>query len=145
MTGLLVVDASVATSWIVKEAISPQTVLLFAAGKTLIAPDLLVAEVGNAVWKAERRGNATALQVSSAATILRQAILDFEPTLPLLPAAAALARELNHPIYDCFYLALAQREGAELATADARMAALCARKKIAARLIVPAQPSAPSE
>lgn len=144
MTGVLVVDASIATSWIVKEAISPQAVTLFSAGETLIAPDLLVAEVGNAVWKAERRGNATALQVSSAVVILRQAMSDFEPTLPLLPAAAALARELNHPIYDCFYLALAQREGAELATADARMAALCARKAIPARLILPPQPSAPS-
>jgi predicted nucleic acid-binding protein len=39
---------------------------------------------------------------------------------------------LRHPIYDCFYLALAQREGASLVTADNKMlgAAKQARVKV---------------
>ena len=37
------------------------------------------------------------------------------------PEGVALARELDHPVYDCFYLALAEREGVQLLTADARL------------------------
>ena len=38
-------------------------------------------------------------------------------------AAMALAIRLKHPIYDCFYLALAERERCALVTADARLIA----------------------
>jgi predicted nucleic acid-binding protein len=35
----------------------------------------------------------------------------------------ALAIRLKHPIYDCFYLALAERKRCALVTADARLIA----------------------
>jgi predicted nucleic acid-binding protein len=35
--------------------------------------------------------------------------------------ASDLAQELDHPVYDCFYLALAEREGVPLVTADVRL------------------------
>lgn len=35
--------------------------------------------------------------------------------------ALALACHLNHPVYDCLYLALARREAALLLTADQRL------------------------
>jgi predicted nucleic acid-binding protein len=40
------------------------------------------------------------------------------PDEPDLPAAARLALELAHPIYDCLYLALAKRQNVPLVTAD---------------------------
>ena len=40
--------------------------------------------------------------------------------LQLVPAASRLAADLGHPIYDCFYLALAIQEKAPLITADQR-------------------------
>jgi predicted nucleic acid-binding protein len=39
----------------------------------------------------------------------------------LLPAAARLAVELGHPVYDCVYLALAALHAVPLATADKRL------------------------
>jgi predicted nucleic acid-binding protein len=33
----------------------------------------------------------------------------------------ALAQRLDHPVYDCFYVALAQRERARLLTFDERL------------------------
>ncbi len=41
----------------------------------------------------------------------------------LADSAAELCIILNHPVYDCFYLALARSEGAPLVTADKRLAA----------------------
>jgi predicted nucleic acid-binding protein len=37
--------------------------------------------------------------------------------------------ELDHPVYDCFYLALAERERAPLISADKRLLAAAQRSK----------------
>nr|WP_294519284.1 type II toxin-antitoxin system VapC family toxin [uncultured Rhodopila sp.] len=39
----------------------------------------------------------------------------------LAPRAVTISRELDHPVYDCFYLALAEAREATLVTADARL------------------------
>ena len=39
----------------------------------------------------------------------------------------ALACHLDHPVYDCLYLALARREAAVLLTADQKLMALAAQ------------------
>jgi predicted nucleic acid-binding protein len=41
--------------------------------------------------------------------------------------ALALACHLDHPVYDCLYLALARREAAVLLTADQKLMALAAQ------------------
>ena len=46
--------------------------------------------------------------------------------------ALALAIDLKHPVYDCFYLALAERENAPLVTADEAMIAAARKAKIKA-------------
>jgi predicted nucleic acid-binding protein len=40
--------------------------------------------------------------------------------------ALAIAIELRHPAYDCFYLALAERNTSPLVTADDRLIRRCA-------------------
>jgi predicted nucleic acid-binding protein len=55
--------------------------------------------------------------------------------LDLTGEASTLSINLAHPIYDCFYLALAQRESAPLATADDAMIAAARKAKIKVRRI----------
>ena len=50
-----------------------------------------------------------------------------EPDRHLQAEALALACHLDHPVYDCLYLALARREAATLITADRRLQQLAAR------------------
>ena len=50
-----------------------------------------------------------------------------EPDRHLQAEALALACHLDHPVYDCLYLALARREAAVLVTADQRLQQLAAR------------------
>jgi predicted nucleic acid-binding protein len=45
------------------------------------------------------------------------------PLLPLMDDALEIAISINHPVYGCFYLALARRENAPLVTGDKRLAA----------------------
>ena len=46
-----------------------------------------------------------------------------------------LALNLGHPIYDCFYLALAQRQDVPLVTADEAMIAAARKAKVKVRRI----------
>lgn len=118
-----VVDTSVVLKWFVAEDGSERAADLI--GTRLIAPDLLLAELGNALWKKRRRGEIGAEQG-------RRALLDAELSLALMPAvslahrAFAIAVELDRPIYDCHFLALAEQSGRPLITADKRFVDQCA-------------------
>lgn len=133
----MVVDASVAAAWVIREALTPAAMCVLESAAMPIAPELVVSEVGNAVWKAERRAGLPLHQAQRTPEILASAYAELHALLPLLPHAAASARRLNHPIHDCFYLALAQREGLPLATADRRLARLAEAEGIEVRLIAP--------
>lgn len=122
-----VIDASVASKWVLPEPDSDRAAALRSAEPDLIAPSLVAAEIGNALWKAHRRGDTAAVD---AGDMLKVAMAHFSrlvPTEELAGAALRFAIDLRHPIYDCFYLALAEREAATLVTADARL--LAAAKK----------------
>jgi predicted nucleic acid-binding protein len=130
-----VVDASVAVKWILPESGSSAAAALRKLNNDLSAPSLIAVEVGNALWRAVRRGSVTrseALEGFEAALISLQSLIPIEE---LRVRALALAIELRHPIYDCFYLALAQRENALLVTADEVMFTAARKAKIKARRI----------
>lgn len=62
-------------------------------------------------------------EMQRAVTQLPDCFEELTPLRDLVDEAARLSILLNHPIYDCFYLALARREDAPLITADKRLAA----------------------
>lgn len=116
-----VVDASVAVKWLVSEALSEQAALLLARDQPLIAPELLYAEAASALWAMARRGNLSATDARDALDLLADAPITAPCSMrQLLPAAARLAKDLDHPVYDCFYLALALQEQRPVVTADRR-------------------------
>ena len=117
---LLVVDASVALKWVIPEAGSILALALRREHR-FTAPDLLIAECANVLWKQVRREFLTHQQAFAAAELLARADIDLKPMQPLLEAATRIAINLNHPAYDCFYLALAAAEGCPFATADERL------------------------
>jgi predicted nucleic acid-binding protein len=43
------------------------------------------------------------------------------PAVPLLPRALEIAKQFRQTVYDCLYIALAEREGCELASADDKL------------------------
>lgn len=115
----LVIDASVAVKWVVAEAGTDDALVL--RRTRLIAPDLLVAECANILWKKVRRGELTPDEASLAARLLERADIDLKPMRTLLDAASRLAVMLDHPAYDCVYLAFAEAEGCPFVTADDRL------------------------
>jgi predicted nucleic acid-binding protein len=135
---LFVVDASVGLKWLLPvqgEALIEEASSIlrrFTRGEVqLSVPDLFWAEVGNAMWKAVRRGRATQTGAASALADLRQYDLVTVSTLPLLGRAFEMATAFGRTVYDCLYVALAVESGAELITADERLAnSLAARQPV---------------
>lgn len=120
MTGY-VVDASIVVKWFVKEEWSNEAASLLEAEAALIAPELLFAEVCNALWAMHRRGDIGGEDLAEATDALRAAPVGVPFSMRQLAASSArLAIDLDHPVYDCFYLALAVQEQYPVVTADAR-------------------------
>jgi predicted nucleic acid-binding protein len=118
-----VIDASVAAKWLAPEPDSPLAEALL--DDEMIAPDLLFAEVGNILWKKQLRGEMDAAATQVGSRWLLQVPVHVHDSASLLADALALALRLHHPVYDCFYLALAQRVDAPLVTADRQLHARC--------------------
>jgi predicted nucleic acid-binding protein len=116
----LIVDASVAVKWIVAEPLREEALDLLGQND-LVAPELLLAEVRNALVNRVRRRLSTIEQARTAARAFRAIPLLLERTSDQLEQAFDLALALEHPIYDCIYLALALGRGLSLVSADRRL------------------------
>ena len=125
----LVVDASVAAKWVLPEPAADRAAALRDETDDFLAPTLIYAEIGNAVWK---RALWNELSTADALLALESAIGAFTALVPMAELAARateIAIELRHPIYDCFYLALAERERCPMVSADTRLLSAAKRAK----------------
>lgn len=114
-----VVDASVVVKWIVGEAGSDQALRL--RRHQLSAPDLLISECANIVWKKVRLGELSDTEASVAIRLLIRVDIELVPARRLAPRAVQLACLLDHSAYDCMYLALAEVAERPFVTADTRL------------------------
>jgi len=118
----IVVDASVAAKWFLPELHADRALRLFSGRQALIAPDLLIAEFGNIVWKQVRRRTISAEEASQMIEDMRQLPVQIVSSGPLIGAALQLAIATDRTVYDCLYLALAVDRECLLVTADERFA-----------------------
>lgn len=101
----------------------------------LVAPDLMLAEVGNALWKKVRNGEIAPDGVAERIESLPLLLDDVYEIAPRLVPAFRIARQLDHPVYDCIYIALALELGVRLVTADMKLIAKCREGQFAATVI----------
>ena len=115
----LVIDASVAIKWVIEEDGTKEALAL--RRQALAAPDLLVAECAKILRKKVRRKELSEPEAAFAAGLLARADVELVAMRPYLEAATRIAAGLDHPAYDCFYIALAEAEGLSLVTADSTL------------------------
>ncbi|HEV7228424.1 type II toxin-antitoxin system VapC family toxin [Brevundimonas sp.] len=118
---MIVVDASVVIAALLPEAETVAARALL-ADETCVAPDLLVNECVNALWRNVTAGHLLEHEGHEAVAVLTSAGIVLEPSLGLAGRALALSSTLDHPAYDCFYLALAERRAAPMVTLDGKLA-----------------------
>ncbi len=116
----LIVDASVALCWFVKEPATEKANRLIVTKIDLVAPSLMLVELANGLWNRTRRKEIEADLAEAGLREVRRFVPQVFDDAVLAAPALALALELDHPIYDCVYLALARRRSAPLITQDRR-------------------------
>jgi predicted nucleic acid-binding protein len=115
----LVIDASIAVKWVVDESGTPEALELRERAK-LIAPELLIAECANILWKKVQWHELLKEEALLAARLLKGAEIELRPMRSLLDRATRMSIEIDHPAYDCVYLALATETKCQFVTADER-------------------------
>jgi len=115
-----VIDASVLIKTVVEEDGSAQALTLLESGAA-VAPDLIMPECANILWKKIRRGEYTTEEAKLAAQILQRAEFEIAASRMLTGQAVEISAILDHAAYDCVYLALARTRGLRFVTADRRL------------------------
>jgi predicted nucleic acid-binding protein len=115
-----VIDASIAIKWVVEEHGTAEALTLRQKA-VLIAPDLLVPECANILWKKVQRHELLVEEALLAARLLQGAEIELLPMRSLFEIATRISIEIDHPAYDCVYLALADENDCQFVTADERI------------------------
>lgn len=125
MVKTVVVDSSIVIKWFVVESYSTEAFHLldrYQNGElTLLAPDLLYAEIGNIVWKKHRLQGISTTDAQQIIETFCQLSIELTPTASLLKEAYSLAVTYQCTVYDSLYLALSLREQCPLVTADFKL------------------------
>ncbi len=116
-----VVDASVAIKWFVEEDLSEEAAAILDYGEPLFAPELLLAEIGNVLWKKVIRGELAPDRAHEIAGKTEAGIPALFSMRLLNARALHIALTLGHPVYDCFYIACAEMTDSVVVTADERL------------------------
>ena len=125
MSGVVVVDASLAVKWLVREVHSDKAYALahsWAREEVYpMAPYLMPVEVANALYKRVMRKEISLQEASSLLDGLLSTRIELREPAGVHVKAMELAAELKQDaVYDAHYLALAEALNCELWTADER-------------------------
>ncbi len=119
-----VLDASVAVKCFLEEAGSADARRAVADRADWIAPDLVFLEVASVALKAIRRGYIEPAQGAAMVAGADDLFAETVPAADLYADAFRLASTHGLSAYDAAYLALAERRGLQVLTADMRLADL---------------------
>jgi predicted nucleic acid-binding protein len=110
---------------VVREDGHSGALVLLERSLAVVTPDLVFAEAANVVWKKLRRGELTL--PASKRTRRAKPYRNFSP-FPSSETRCASPGRLDHPAYDCLYLALRRKRGNEARNGrPAVLLAYCAR------------------
>lgn len=123
MSGLVVVDASLAFKWLVKEEHSDEALAIAQYWSSQdvrpTAPHFMPVEVANALYKRVVRGELTVEAAKRRINSLVSSGIELRDVPDLHGRALELANELQQrAVYDAHYLALSESLDCELWTAD---------------------------
>lgn len=143
---MIVVDTSVAVKWFVEEPGRDQARQFLDRRHDLAAPDFIIAEVANVLWRRQRLGDIDQAQVDEAVRYLPLFFKRLVSASGLVLDGLRIAREISHSVYDCMFLSLAaDLPNGCLLTADDRFVAKLKSTKYAPLLRTLADLSPASE
>jgi len=116
-----VIDASVIAAAFFQEQFAQVAAALLASDRPLHAPDLVISEVANVIWKRQRRNEIDNTEAAELLADFRTLPLCITSSNELIESALELALRTGRTVYDCLYLALAVRTKSIMVSADKRL------------------------
>jgi len=118
-----VLDANVVVKWFIPEVDSDKADRLLADFRNhrldIIAPDVLVAEVGNTLWKRSvKTKDISPADAAASYTDFLDVDVPVHSSAAIAEDALNIATSEQHPLYDTLYISLAMKRGCEFITAD---------------------------
>lgn len=115
-------DASTVAVAFFREPYSKAARELLASDTQLHAPELLLAELANVIWKRYRRSEIDADEARELLRDFQSLPVSLTSSQELADVALELALRTDRTVYDCLYVALAVRLDCHMVTADKRLA-----------------------
>lgn len=115
---IVIVDASVAIKWFLLERYSRDADRWLEEKYKFTVPDFIVIEISNVLWKKRFIGELERDECFEIDSNLQKIISTIESSRKYLPDALEKSLVLNHPVYDCVYLAMAVAYNTIELTAD---------------------------
>lgn len=116
-----VVDASVVIKWFIPEVHSVTALRFLDHGVERLAPDLLLPEVGNILWKKVSRNELSPAEGRAIVRAVATLPVQIWPTKTLIEPAYEIATRARTTVYDSLYLALAMMQNCRMVTADHKL------------------------
>jgi predicted nucleic acid-binding protein len=117
-----ILDSNVALKWVLPEIDSDKALRLRAdmqAGvHQLLAPDVFPVEVAHALTRAERKGDIPIGDADVHLLNILSTAPQFHASLAVLRRAVAISSTAQVGVYDCLYVALAERESCRFPADD---------------------------
>jgi predicted nucleic acid-binding protein len=132
---IIVPDASVAIKWYVNEVYTTSAEKLLDGVYELHAPELILPEFGNIVWKKATRGELTSAEGAQIVSTFVSQNIEMHSHKSTLNAAFAGAEGTGQTVYDWSYLALAVSLSCPFVTADERFFNALTHTKLSKNLI----------
>jgi predicted nucleic acid-binding protein len=130
----LVIDASVLIKFYVPEILSDKAEELLnrvAQGDVmLLAPDLIYPEVGNILWKKQRKKELTRSEVEEITDAIISLPLKIEASKLLLPLAMDIGIAYPITVYDAIYISMARVYETKMMTADRKLVDATAKTEL---------------
>jgi predicted nucleic acid-binding protein len=120
-----VLDSSTAVKWVLPEVDSDKADHLrdafIQAIHELLAPEVFHVELAHALTRAERQKRIVQGEAEDLWNEVMSTPPQLVPSFPLMPRAIQISSVSRASVYDCLYVALAERENCEFVTADTKL------------------------
>lgn len=116
-----VIDSSVLLKWFVDEEDSEIARHLQEDQYDLSAPDLLLPESGNILWKKVQRAELTLAEARLVMKGIEKQPINIFPSELVIESALEIAVDSGRTVYDACYIALAMLNACQVVTADQRL------------------------
>ena len=116
-----VIDASVIAASIFQEELEKCSSALLASDHVQMAPAIIIAEVGDVIWKRFRRQEIREEEADTILTGFFRLPLKITASEKLIESALRIAMQYDRTVYDSLYVALALKTDSTVVTADKRL------------------------